>query len=520
LADFWFFSRECLLAVPRPGEALNIVWFKRDLRIHDHAPLVEAAKRGPVIALYIVEPMFWKLPDSSRRHWHFIHDSLNDLREALIKLGAKLTIRTGDAVEVFEELRGELGVFCLWSHEETGNGWTYARDLAVLEWARAHGITWTETPSNGVVRRLGNRDGWAAIRDARMAMPAHAVPAIALREIASQDLPGKDHPMFGDGNIGHVQGGGRTEGQKVLTSFLKERACNYMTTISKPGISARHCSRLSAHIAYGTLSSREVEQATVSKMKALSGIPDDDARYLRKNLSAFLSRLAWRCHFVQKMEQQPSIEFTCMHRAFEGMREPHFRENFFNAWANGQTGYPLVDACMRSLHANGWITFRMRAMLVSFASYHLWLDWRKTAPHLARLFTDYEPGVHYSQFQMQSGVTGINAVRMYNPIKQSMDHDPEGRFIRRYVPELKDVSAQWIHEPWRMPEVPAGYPHPLVDHDEAIKRARAEISLRWKSQGFSDDARAIRLKLGSRATQLARSKRVDKRLGVQLSFDV
>ncbi len=497
----------------------NIVWFKRDLRVHDHAPLFEAAKQGPLIALYIVEPMFWTLPDSSRRHWHFIHDSLNDLREALATLGVKLTIRIGEAVSVFEDLRQQLGTFHLWSHEETGNGWTYERDISMLDWACAHGIAWNETPSHGVVRRLGNRDGWAAIRNARMAMPVQAVPSITPHDISSHALPGKDHSLFGKGSIGHVQSGGRVEGRHVLASFLKERACNYMTTISKPGISARHCSRLSAHIAYGTISVREIEQATHAKMKVLAGNPDDDARYYAKNLSAFLSRLAWRCHFVQKLEQQPAIEFRCMHDAFEGMREPHFREDFFNAWASGQTGYPLVDASMRSLHANGWINFRMRAMLVSFASYHLWLDWRQTAPHLARLFTDYEPGVHYSQFQMQSGVTGINAVRMYNPVKQSIDHDPEGKFIRRYVPELKDVATQWIHETWRMPKPPADYPAPLVDHNTAIKQARAEIGQRWTSAGFGDNARAVRQKLGSRAKQPERRK-VAKKLGVQLRFDL
>ena len=208
-----------------------------------------------------------------------------------------------------------------------------------------------------------------------------------------------------------------------------------------------------------------------------------------------------------------------MHEAFEGMREPHFREDFFNAWANGHTGYPLVDASMRSLHANGWINFRMRAMLVSFASYHLWLDWRQTAPHLARLFTDYEPGVHYSQFQMQSGVTGINAVRMYNPVKQSIDHDPEGKFIRRYVPELKDVTTQWIHEPWRMPVPTADYPAPLVDHNTAIKHARAEISQRWAQQSFVGQARAVRQKLGSRSPPETRRK-PDKKLGIQLRLDV
>lgn len=499
----------------------HIIWYKRDLRVVDHAPLSSAAKRGPVLPLYIIEPEYWNLPDISRQHWHFIYDSLAELRRELLLRDLHLIIRVGHATEVFESLRQSLASINLWSHEETGNAWTYRRDQQVAAWCKANNVPWHEAPSHGVVRRLENRNGWSAIRDQRMRAPLVDMPAsiIKVTGFACEDIPAKDHPMFGTKIVGHVQAGGRGEALRILDSFLKERARNYMTTISKPGISARHCSRLSTHIAYGTLSVRDIEQATKAKLATLAGSSDNEAKFLSRNLNAFLSRLAWRCHFVQKLEQQPEIEKQCMHAAFEGMREPHFREDFFEAWKHGQTGYPLIDACMRSLHENGWINFRMRAMLVSFASYHLWLDWRKTAPHLAKLFTDYEPGIHYSQFQMQSGVTGINTVRMYNPIKQSIDHDPEGKFIRRYVPELKSVSKQWIHEPWRMPEPPFAYPKPLVDHDAAIKSARAEISKRWKSEGFREDARAVNQKLGSRRKPPALGKKTIKNTN-QLSFDL
>jgi deoxyribodipyrimidine photo-lyase len=491
------------------------------LRLSDHEPLRSAALFGPVLALYIVEPDYWKLSDSSRRHWHFIFDSLMELQGELLARGLKLIVRVGRVTDVLEDLRQSLGAFALWSHEETGNAWTYARDKDVAAWCKAHHVDWNQSPTNGVVRRLENRDHWSAQRNVRMAKAVVDVPQLraGADDIAAQAIPAKDDPLFGSDSIGSVQTGGRSEGLRALNSFLKERGRKYMQTISKPGISARHCSRLSAHLAFGTLSAREVEHAAQAKIMALKDDADPDARFFSKNLSAFLSRLAWRCHFVQKLEQQPEIETQCMHAAFEGMREPHFKEGFFDAWKQGLTGYPLVDASMRSLHDNGWINFRMRAMLVSFASYHLWLDWRVTAPYLAKLFTDYEPGIHYSQFQMQSGVTGINAVRMYNPIKQSLDHDPEGKFIRRYVPELAGVSDQWIHEPWKQAEPPATYPGPIVDHDVAIKHARAEISKRWKSSDFREQAQAVNKKLGSRAKQPQRAKKPAKSPS-QLSFDL
>ena len=499
---------------------MNIVWFKRDLRIEDHDPLFTACQSGNIIPLYIIEPDLWSQPDTSRRHWHFIHDSLHDLDHSLQKYGGKLIIRTGDVINVLEGIRQNLGAFTLWSHEETGNAWTFKRDVAVAKWCKSNRIIWNELPSNGVVRRLKSRDDWSGLRNVRMKNSIIPTPTFIpfFNHITSESIPSKEDPFFGKRIEGTTQSGGRLEALRTLYSFLKERSGKYMFTLSKPGVSARHCSRLSAHIAYGTLSVREIEQATKKRIKDLEDIADPESKNLIYNLLSFLSRLAWRCHFVQKLEQQPEIETQCMHPNFEGMREPHFREDYFEAWKNGATGYPLIDACMRSLIQNGWITFRMRAMLVSFASYDLWLDWRQTAPYMASLFTDYEPGIHYSQFQMQSGVTGINAIRIYNPIKQSLDHDPEGKFILRYVPELKNIPLSFIHEPWKFGNLPKHYPEPIVDHKKAIQYAKEQLSERRKTTGFKESARSTHKKLGSRQSPVKKSKPPVKD-DRQMSFD-
>jgi len=490
--------------------AWQVVWFKRDLRVVDHAPLVEAAARGPVLPLYVAEPGYWRLPDTSGRQWEAICDGLRELREDLARLGQPLVLRTGDVVQVLEQLHGGHGIGGLWSHEETGNGWTYERDRRVAAWARGHGIAWRETPSGGVVRRLRSRDRWATQWEARMAPAPLPPPRLGpLPGIEPGPIPTASELGIADDPCPGRQRGGRRRGERALQTFLGGRGDGYMRGMSSPLSAETRCSRFSVALATGTLSLREVVHAVRAVREASGPVPARDLASLEK-------RLHWHCHFIQKLESEPEIEFRNVHRGFDGLREDGFNREWFEAWRQARTGWPFVDACLRALQANGWINFRMRAMLVSIASYHLWLHWPEPARQLARWFTDYEPGIHYPQVQMQAGVTGINIPRMYNPVKQSQDQDPRGEFIRRWLPELEGVPDDWIHTPWLMggaQQRAAGlrlgetYPMPVRDHEQAAREARAKLTAWKRAYVEREESRRVFEKHGSRKRQAARVRK-------------
>ena len=336
---------------------------------------------------------------------------------------------------------------------------------------------------------------------------------IPLNNIISDHLPKKENKFLKNKSIGITQKGGRIEGLKILNSFLNERSKNYLKNLSKPEHSVDSSSRLSPFLSNGVISVKEI--INEYRKRKESNFSSSNLKGLKRNISAFNSRLSWRCHFIQKLEDQPDIEFKSMHSAYEGIRDNFNNEFFFKSWMEGKTGFPIVDACMRSLIKTGWLPFRMRAMLVSFASYNLLIDWKKSGTYLAKLFTDFEPGIHYSQMQMQSGVTGINAVRIYNPIKQSYDQDPDGTFIKKWVTELKYVHNTYIHEPWKMNLdlqqkskciLDLDYPKPIVDHNQTSKFAKNLIYSKKKTKNFNDDAVKVFNKLGSRKKPVFRKK--------------
>ncbi|MEM6986137.1 MAG: FAD-binding domain-containing protein, partial [Pseudomonadota bacterium] len=354
----------------------QLVWFKRDLRVHDHAALTAAAERGPVLPLYIVEPELWSQPDHAERQWTFIAECLKELCAELASRGQPLIVRVGDALPILERARKHLGIVALWSHEETGNSWTFARDRAVAAWAAERGLHWYELPQTGVVRPLKNRDGWAGHWHRMMSDPVIKPPESLspLPDVDEGNIPTAAELEIEPTHCPQRQVGGRTIGLNTLQSFLNERGEPYRAAMSSPVSGATHCSRISPFLAWGALSMREVAHATWARRAALKALQGPTT--WRQSMSSFESRLHWRDHFMQKLEDEPRLEFENLHPAYDGLRPREPDAARLHAWCVGETGLPFVDACMRMLRTTGWMNFRMRAMLMAVASYHLWLDWR------------------------------------------------------------------------------------------------------------------------------------------------
>ena len=461
-------------------QQINLVWIKRDIRSQDHLPFDMAEKSVlPYLSIFVFEPTIIAYPDTSVKHLQFQYHSLLQLNQKLRPNNKSIHIFHTDIIQVLTIIQQQYEIVNLYSYQESGIQLTYDRDKFVQKYCQANAITWSQFQRDGIVRGIRNRNGWDKQWYATMHSP------MIKNEFAFQEPLTLENPYpLSDAMIemlktypASYQPAGEDYGMKYLQSFISGRGQFYSKHISKPSESRLSCGRLSPYLSWGNLSIKQAYQTIYNAGKTAKAAKG------KSNFVNILSRLKWHCHFIQKFEVDCSYETKCINAGYELLAHP-LNTNYIDAWKNGITGYPLVDACMKCLEATGWINFRMRAMLVSFFCHHLFQDWRAGSYHLAQLFLYYEPSIHYTQFQMQAGTTGINTIRMYNPIKQSMDHDPHGIFIKKWLPELSNVPAAQIHEPYKISlmeqailgiEIGKDYPYPIVDIQQAGKEARKNI---------------------------------------------
>lgn len=442
----------------------TVVWFRRDLRIADHEPLYRAACRGAVIPVFVFDRALLHHPETAAARVGFMLDCLKCLDQDLRERGGRLILRFGDPVQVLPQLIRETGADGIYAYTDCERIYGRVRDGRLNQALTQEQlkIRWFEpaASTSTLMPYPQYRNSWYAD------MEAEVVPT-PQQICVPDDVAGEVLPNLLD--LGHgtdrkpIPPGGTQAARNLLDEFLAEKTERYYWQLSYP--SAEATTGLSPHIKFGAISTRECYQI----VQQLKRSPDLRVQRTRKQL---VSRLRWGNGFTQRFRYLPQLELRSLYTVFdeEGWS---FDESLYQAWQFGQTGFPIIDASARCLlETGGWqaLNFRSRAIYASFLSNLLGIDWRYGALHFMRHLIDGDCPIDHYQWAMQSGVTHCldkTWTRIYNPGQQAIDRcDPEGIFIKRWVPELAHLPAAQLGQP---PPV-KGYPAPILDYKLARKR--------------------------------------------------
>lgn len=485
-----------------------IHWFRRDLRLSDNTAFARAAREyGAVLPVFVLDPHLLTAKDIGAPRVAFLLDSLHVLKQRLAERGLPLIVRRGDPRTVLPELARACGASAVLANRDYGP-YGRRRDAAVEAALRESGVRWHDDADLLLVEpwECVKNDGspytvftpWARRwRAVKKAGPERVPRVSAPRSRTRKPIVVGSIPTLSDLGLqveADIQAGGEIAAQRRLRRFAASRIGQYQSNRNLPAIDGT--SGLSAHLKFGTISPRQVyaaaaqfigtEYVDLDPARPGRPVPREAAARLRE-AGAFVTELCWRDFYQAVAFHFPRVLGGPFRARFEQLRWPERRPEIIDAWVSGRTGFPIVDAGMRQLALTGWMHNRLRMLTASFLTKILLVDWQIGERVFMQRLVDGDPAANNGGWQWCAS-TGTDATpyfRIFNPTLQSRKFDPEGRYIRRWVPELAGVEAPSIHEPARDPAILArtGYPPPCVDY--AARRAEALDLLGSASAGAS-----------------------------------
>ena len=466
---------------------MNILWFRRDLRLNDNEIVtLAAANNAQVLPCFIIDPWFYQQPDVGRARVRFLFESLEDLDLNLRQRGSQLYLSEGNSIAVLQDLTKELlqqGIRPkLFFNRDVQVEYGISRDRTIIDFYRQLNLDYHLGLSSFLQTDSSCRDSWFNEYYTYQRQSLYPTPAqintpqltFNLPQLTFEELK-QEYSQFWQ-NPSEYFCGGETRAYATLDTFLQYRYQGYHWKVSRPWLAQKGAtSHLSPHLAFGTISTRQVYQSTKARVDEFANSPKAEF-----SLKAFRDRLRWRDSFTQRLYHHPEIAYQNRYPEFDQLYSPDDltseKQELFEAWQSGETGFPLVDASMRQLKTMGWMNFRMRAMCATFLTINCGISWHHGARHYMNYLVDGDLAIDNWQWQMQAGVTNplSDTFRIYNPNKNIEDRDSDLKFIYYWVPELRGYSLS---------DILAGsylgmsqYPAPILDWSQTRKVNGKKIS--------------------------------------------